>query len=135
MGGHCFNIIQMKKYLTHLVSINVESDSVLVTGMVEQEQSGEESTTHLPGLGGGDARHGAGCNIVHTVEVVLDTLLSSEQSVGIGQTGLTYLDVEDYATQMNLWGTHCPAKGSFLLPKVAAMSQQHKEYRSSDAQG
>ena len=125
----------MKKYFPHLVSINVEPDSVLVTGMVEQEQSGEESTTHLPGLGGGDARQGAGCYIVHTVEVVLDTFLSSKKSVGIGQTGLTYLDVEDYATQMNLWGTHCLAKCSFLLPKVAAMSQQHKEYCSSDAQG
>ena len=83
MGGLCFNVIKMKKYLTHLISINVESDSVLVTGMVEQEQSGEESTTHLPCLGGGDARQGAGCYIVHRLEVVLDsdTLLSNEQSV------------------------------------------------------
>ena len=92
----------MKKCFLHLVSINVEPDSVLVTGMVEQEQSGEESTTHLPGLGGGDARQGAGCYIVHTVEVVLDTLLRCKKSVGIGQIGHAYLDVEDYATQMNL---------------------------------
>ena len=89
MGHLSANIIKMKKYLTHLVSINIEPDSVLVTGMVEQEQSGEESTTHLPGLGGGDARQGAGCYIVHTVEVVLDTLLSSKRSVvSIGQIGL-----------------------------------------------
>jgi hypothetical protein len=103
--------------------------------MVEQEQSGEESTTHLPGLGGGDARQGAGCYIVHTVEVVLDNLLNSEQSVDICYPGLTYLDVEDYATQMNLCGTHCPAKCSFLLPKETTVFQQHKEYCSSDAQG
>ena len=85
--------------------------------MVEQEQSGEESTPHLPGLGGGDARHGAGCNILHTVEVVLDTLLSRKPSVVIVQTEHAYLDEEEYATQMNLCGTHCPAKCSFLLLK------------------
>ena len=65
----------MEKCLDHLISIDIEPDSVLITGVVEQQQSGEEDTSHLLGLGRGDAGQGAGGHGVHAVEVVLNTFL------------------------------------------------------------